>query len=100
MHKEEKQVFRYSLAIKGLFGRNRSVKSKSFDLVVDSESKLSADEIRPKAEAKLKELKPKGQHYIRVSENKEKLTVYPDGTEMRSFMMFHDQSVLINELRG
>ena len=39
------KVIEYSLRVTGIFGRNRKIKSQSFDLC-DSAVKLSQDEIR------------------------------------------------------
>jgi hypothetical protein len=48
----------YRLNVKGIFGRNRSVKFDSF-LILDTDQDLSLDEVEKLAAAKIKEVKVK-----------------------------------------
>lgn len=63
--KQKTQVYDYSLFIKGLFGRNRSIKFDSFRLIENCLEKQSVEEIKQLAEEKLIKLKPKGSYFSR-----------------------------------
>lgn len=66
--KQKTQVYDYSLFIKGLFGRNRSIKFDSFRLIENCLEKQSVEEIKQLAEEKLIKLKPKGSYFFKVAE--------------------------------
>lgn len=64
--KTVKNVTDYTLFIKGLFGRNRTVKFESFKLAEDCETPKTLEEIRLLTESKLAALKPKGSFWFKV----------------------------------
>ena len=60
--KNKKKILRYQLRVRGLFGRNRKVKSDSFTLVreCDPDKPLAVEDLLPLFRAKLAEIRFKG----------------------------------------
>ena len=73
MENNKEQVFAYSLYIKGIWGRNRSVKFKGFPIVQDVKEKLTLEQLRPVIDERLAKLKPKSPFYYKVTERPETL---------------------------
>jgi len=89
-----KNVYDYRLYVKGIFGRNRTIKFQSFELTLDSEMPLTPESILTLAETKLNTIKLKGPYWFKVVEQLCNI----EG-DFKSFMLFSDK-VLKEEKRS
>jgi hypothetical protein len=92
----KRKYVEYGVRVRGVWGRNRSVKSDSFK-VLESEAARPVEEIRPLVEAKLREIKvkPGARFAAYEGEREESVRSYSDGTSMRSvcFALFGDKKL-------
>lgn len=97
--KSEKQVTNYSIALKGVFGRNRSVKLKVVKLkdVDAGQPELTAEQVQELVNQTLAAEKAKPGLHWRVTKQAETVTQYDTGDghilESRSFMVFSGTTV-------
>lgn len=90
--KDEVGVFSYYLKVKGVFGRNRSVKFKVFDVLLDVDPLkpgIDTKKLDEMAKAVLVDIKFKSGTAVFV-EQPETLTTYAEGWTSRSYMVFSD----------
>lgn len=80
----KKQVWDYTLYIKGLFGRNRTVKFEGFPVVKRSESQLSLEDLQAATDAAIAKAKIKGQAIVKLVELKMEIEKH-DGYETMTF---------------
>jgi hypothetical protein len=83
----KKNVFDYTLYVKGIFGRNRTSKFQGFPLAKEQENKLPLETVRLLMEQNMPKLK--GPCLIKVVE--QPLTI--DG-DWKTFMCFTDVEIL------
>jgi hypothetical protein len=89
----EKQVFTYTLFVKGVFGRNRTVKFESFDLTGDNDAPLNLDDIGLLATQKAEEINLRKGSWFKIAERKEMIS--QDGIfAVRKTDLFGDQKVI------
>ena len=88
--KTETKVLNYTLSIKGIFGRNRKVKSTTVKLIkhVPVSEPRDPAEVLMKADEAIKELHVKPGSYWRVDEEPITLIDYGEGLISENFMMF------------
>lgn len=97
---EKQNVFDYTLFIKGLFGRNRSIKFDSFKLAEDCAEKMPLDQVRKLTEEKIGKLKPKGNYWIKVCEYPSEIELM-DGVRFKSTrIILGNDAALIQEMRS
>jgi len=84
---EPRQVFAYSLYIKGVFGKNRSVKFKGFPLIIDCDNKMTMNQLQPLLDDKINKLKPKSPAWFKLVEREETLEKL-DGYEIRTAALY------------
>lgn len=98
--KTVKNVTDYTLFIKGLFGRNRTVKFESFKLAEDCETPKTIEEVRILAEQKLAALKPRGNYWFKVCQYQSELH-NEDGYQWKSTRItLSDKDTLISDVRN
>ncbi len=94
----EKPVICYYFFIKGLFGRNRKVKQEMFYVKKYAELPLTKDQAIALMNEKLKELKPKGQHFVKLLSRNGTLK-NDNGFEIYTTALFSDQTTIVHEER-
>ena len=93
---ENKTVYDYTVYVKGLFGRNKSVKFKSFDMLMDSESALTLEQVRERLPSVLAAIKIKGEAFIKVCVQKSEVERH-EGYATKTTNLFADSATLIQE---
>ncbi len=100
----KREILRYQLCVKGIFGRNRKVKFEIFTLVkeCDPSKPMTLDALMPLYRAKLAEIKFKG-GVARITEDP--LTVEENviGTKVftsESFMIFSEKVIYEEKIEG
>lgn len=84
-------VFSYTLYVKGIFGRNRSVKFKGFP-VAELAAPIDDAEALKLADEKLPAIKIKGQAIVKLVMNKEEIENC-DGYAIRSFSLASGRTI-------
>lgn len=89
------EVYDYVLALRGVYGRNRTEKFKTVRLrrIPADAAPLTEDEVLALASAALGELKAK-RGIWNVDRNRVELTRYSDGVVMESFLLFSGERVI------
>lgn len=99
METNKKEVWDYTLYIKGIYGRNRSVKFGNFDLVKQSEEKRDHAQVLELAREKIQSLKPKGSYWFKVMENP--MTIrQEDGYQVLEFKLMSGIQLHAEQVQG